>query len=218
MIGEPRLPARPGGLPLVRDAPRGPASVRARRPTSTSRCGPRETAASKAKISSAKPRQSATTAQRRIYVLRGDGNRLARLWRQQQVGGEPSNSDSNQIFFDPVHHTVRQDADVEARLGAVGQACRACRAGHLCNCAQKRRRPLYANRLAARRFHPDPNLPPATHTVTCASGISLRLTSNDEKVSRPAGDLRRRDLAFGAGAPFVGRHLDVHLSGRLERR
>jgi hypothetical protein len=45
-----------------------------------------------------------------LYVLRGDGNRLARLWRQLQPGGDLSNSDSNQIFFDPVHHTVRQDA------------------------------------------------------------------------------------------------------------
>ena len=44
------------------------------------------------------------------YVLRGDGNRLARMWRQQQVGGEPSSAYSNQIFFDPEHNTMRQDA------------------------------------------------------------------------------------------------------------
>lgn len=45
-----------------------------------------------------------------LYVLRGDANRKARLCRQLKVGGESSNSDSNQIFFDPVHHTVRQDS------------------------------------------------------------------------------------------------------------
>jgi hypothetical protein len=45
-----------------------------------------------------------------LYVLRGDGNRLARLWRQLKVGAEPTNSNSNQIFFDPVHHTVKQDS------------------------------------------------------------------------------------------------------------
>ncbi len=45
-----------------------------------------------------------------LYVLRGDGNRLARLWRQMKVGGDLSNSDSNQIFFDPTHNTVHQDA------------------------------------------------------------------------------------------------------------
>jgi lipopolysaccharide export system protein LptA len=45
-----------------------------------------------------------------LYVLRGDGNRLARLWRQLKVGGDSSNSDSNQIFFDPTHNIVHQDA------------------------------------------------------------------------------------------------------------
>jgi hypothetical protein len=45
-----------------------------------------------------------------LYVLRGDGNRLARLWRQLKVGAEPTNSNSNQIFFDPVHKTIKQDS------------------------------------------------------------------------------------------------------------
>ena len=45
-----------------------------------------------------------------LYVLRGDANRQARLWRQLQVGGDSSYNGSNQIFFDPVHHTVKQDA------------------------------------------------------------------------------------------------------------
>jgi hypothetical protein len=44
-----------------------------------------------------------------LYVLRGDANQQARLWRQLQVGGEPSFTGSTQIFFDPVHHTVKQD-------------------------------------------------------------------------------------------------------------
>lgn len=44
-----------------------------------------------------------------LYVLRGDANRQARLCRQQQVGGESSNTASNQIFFDPVHQIVKED-------------------------------------------------------------------------------------------------------------
>jgi lipopolysaccharide export system protein LptA len=45
-----------------------------------------------------------------LYVLRGDANRQARLWRQLQVGAEPSLTGGTQIFFDPVHHTAHQDA------------------------------------------------------------------------------------------------------------
>ena len=45
-----------------------------------------------------------------LYVLRGDGNRPARLWRQLKVGADPSSTDSNQILFDPEHKVVRQDA------------------------------------------------------------------------------------------------------------
>ncbi len=45
-----------------------------------------------------------------LYVLRGDASRQARLWRQLQVGGEPSCTGGTQIFFDPVHQKARQDA------------------------------------------------------------------------------------------------------------
>jgi hypothetical protein len=44
-----------------------------------------------------------------LYVLRGDANRQARLCRQLQVGGDSSNTASNQIFFDPTHNMVKQD-------------------------------------------------------------------------------------------------------------
>jgi hypothetical protein len=44
-----------------------------------------------------------------LYVLRGDGNRNARLTRQLKVGGDSSKTDSNQILFNPVEHWIRQD-------------------------------------------------------------------------------------------------------------
>ncbi len=44
-----------------------------------------------------------------LYVLRGDGNRDARLSRQLKVGDIFSRTVSNQIFFNPERHEVRQD-------------------------------------------------------------------------------------------------------------
>jgi len=44
-----------------------------------------------------------------LYVLRGDGNRDARLSRQLKVGDNFSRTVSNQIYFNPERHEVRQD-------------------------------------------------------------------------------------------------------------
>ena len=44
-----------------------------------------------------------------LYVLRGDGSRPARLWRQTKVGGDFSRSVSNQIQFNTQEGTVKQD-------------------------------------------------------------------------------------------------------------
>jgi lipopolysaccharide export system protein LptA len=44
-----------------------------------------------------------------LYVLRGDGNRDARLTRQLKVGGDSSKTESNQILFKPNEHWMHQD-------------------------------------------------------------------------------------------------------------
>ncbi len=54
-----------------------------------------------------------------------------------------------------------------------------------------------------------PEFAPATHTVTCASGISLRLTSNDEKVSRPAGGTYGAVISLLAPVPHSWADISV---------
>jgi hypothetical protein len=44
-----------------------------------------------------------------LYVLRGDNNRNARLWRQLKVGGDWSTTNSNQIWFNPTTNWMKQD-------------------------------------------------------------------------------------------------------------
>ena len=107
-----------------------------------------------------------------LYVLRGDGNRMARLTRQFKPEVISKNN-SNQILFKPseggsagLDEKPRQGAVIRRRDVVVAVCCRVGRAERQCR----------------------------------------------------DGSLRRRPVRSCAGAPFVGRHFDVHLSGRLERR